>query len=708
MTGQGQNDITIKLGLDDAGLPQPVQRVNAAIGSIGKAGEVSARQTAAAMRTLPAQFTDIATQLAGGQNPLLILLQQGGQIKDSFGGVGAAIKGLGSIITPTAVLAGGLGVALGGLALAAYSGAKDAAALRDTLILTGNAAGLTASAVDSLAVGISNSTGQTVGDARELAVALAATGRTSSAVLEGQGLAIARLADLSGESGKKIAATFAGQLDAPAKFAAKLNEQYNFLNLAQFKRIQQLEQEGRATEAVNLTNDLLSKALESQRTQLGLIETALEIAAKSWSRFWQAALNVGKPDTLKQQLSGVVTEIQELQNRLAGTDPNALVRTPGGVRNAAEELRQRIADRQRRAFELQRAVDTEQLNADARSGAARTARAGIADALGGDGSGGRRDNGKPYIPAEFQVYDARDAAVLAARREKEESENRAFFERQLQAQDDRDEQLRKKNADFLQGLLDANDRAGVELLSDERARGEALIALERSIAQRRLQEMGLSGDARAEAERLLDEKALLSSRRLSQDLSKAADATAARAGEATYSDVRSALSAAFQDTKSPITAFSQALGNAVFTRVSAALADAAASGLVGTNGRGGILGTLLGLFSYSGTSTNPSAPNYENSFDLMNTPKLATGTNYVPRNMLAVLHEGEAVVPKRYNPAAGGRSGAQGVVYSPQTTYMVDSRTDREDIMRMMVESGQRQQREMVEFLQARGVMVAA
>jgi len=35
-------------------------------------------------------------------------------------------------------------------------------------------------------------------------------------------------------------------------------------------------------------------------------------------------------------------------------------------------------------------------------------------------------------------------------------------------------------------------------------------------------------------------------------------------------------------------------------------------------------------------------------------PKLDVGTNYVPRDMLAYLHEGEAVVPKKYNPAADG------------------------------------------------------
>lgn len=35
-------------------------------------------------------------------------------------------------------------------------------------------------------------------------------------------------------------------------------------------------------------------------------------------------------------------------------------------------------------------------------------------------------------------------------------------------------------------------------------------------------------------------------------------------------------------------------------------------------------------------------------------PKLATGTNYVPEDTLAMIHEGEAVVPKKFNPYANG------------------------------------------------------
>ena len=38
-------------------------------------------------------------------------------------------------------------------------------------------------------------------------------------------------------------------------------------------------------------------------------------------------------------------------------------------------------------------------------------------------------------------------------------------------------------------------------------------------------------------------------------------------------------------------------------------------------------------------------------------PQFAVGTNYVPRDMLAQIHEGEAIVPKAYNPAAGGQGG---------------------------------------------------
>lgn len=49
-------------------------------------------------------------------------------------------------------------------------------------------------------------------------------------------------------------------------------------------------------------------------------------------------------------------------------------------------------------------------------------------------------------------------------------------------------------------------------------------------------------------------------------------------------------------------------------------------------------------------------------------PALATGTNYIQREGLAYLHEGEAVVPKKYNPAIGG----YGNNYQPNITIIAD------------------------------------
>lgn len=45
-------------------------------------------------------------------------------------------------------------------------------------------------------------------------------------------------------------------------------------------------------------------------------------------------------------------------------------------------------------------------------------------------------------------------------------------------------------------------------------------------------------------------------------------------------------------------------------------------------------------------------------------PKLSVGTNYVQHEGLAYLHQGEAVVPKKYNPAVGGTGLSNSIVYN--------------------------------------------
>ncbi|MFV3015426.1 phage tail length tape measure family protein, partial [Pseudomonas sp. KHB2.9] len=104
---------------------------------------MTAKATSAALRGVPAQFTDIAVSLQGGQAPLTVFLQQGGQLKDMFGGVGPAAKALGGyilgLVNPFTVAAAAIGI----LGLAYYQGSKEQDAFRLSLVSTGNASGTT-------------------------------------------------------------------------------------------------------------------------------------------------------------------------------------------------------------------------------------------------------------------------------------------------------------------------------------------------------------------------------------------------------------------------------------------------------------------------------------------------------------------------------------------------------------------------------------
>lgn len=69
------------------------------------------------------------------------------------------------------------------------------------------------------------------------------------------------------------------------------------------------------------------------------------------------------------------------------------------------------------------------------------------------------------------------------------------------------------------------------------------------------------------------------------------------------------------------------------------------------------------------------------SSDLMsNIPTLAVGTNYVPKDTLAYIHKGEAVVPKEYNPSAGGNGGGISI------NFYGDNNFKNEDDMETLIE----------------------
>lgn len=305
---------------------------------------VSAGQAQAALRTLPAQITDITTSLASGQSPFLVLIQQGGQIKDSFGGVGNALKALSSVITPTAVLFGGLAAVVGTLGMAWASGYRESAALRNALALTGNAAGITAGQFNAMAKSIGEDTKSGVGVAREALQALVADGRIGAQAIEPTAKAVAALARATGDSATDIAKRFADLTGGVADGAAKLNQQFNFLTAEQYKAIKALEDHGRAQEALAETMRLLGDRVDASVPKVGSLERAWIDFKRTLGEVADAVKGIGRDLTTDDAVSVLERRVAQLRS--------AVSRGVGGAQNATDLIGLMTGDTKRELDDL--------------------------------------------------------------------------------------------------------------------------------------------------------------------------------------------------------------------------------------------------------------------------------------------------------------------------------------------------------------------
>ena len=303
-------------------LPEALSRQEAAARRAG----ISVGQYSAAMRTLPAQFTDIATQLAGGQSPFLILLQQGGQIKDQFGGVKGALTGVGDylrtligFINPVTVGIGGLVVGLGAIAVAWYKGSQEAGEFNKQLILTGNYSAKSASQLTDLAQKIGGSSGKVAAAARTLAEVVGA-GTFKTEQLETVTRAALAMQEATGQSVDTTIKNFQKLYASPTKAAEDLNSTLHFLTSSQYDYISSLERRGEKEDAAEAAAKAYSQA-EQKRSQqildnMGLIEKAAGSVSKALKGMWDELLNIGRPDAPNDMLRKMQAELAEREKAL--------------------------------------------------------------------------------------------------------------------------------------------------------------------------------------------------------------------------------------------------------------------------------------------------------------------------------------------------------------------------------------------------------
>jgi phage-related minor tail protein len=270
------------------------------------------------------QTTDLVTQIASGQSAMIALLQQGGQLKDQFGGVGNMFKALSLMITPMKVAITGLAAGVGVLGFAFYQGARDAAELRDQLILTGNYANLTQKTFLDLADSVSTKTNLSIGKTKDILMELVKSGKFTDQSLGSVAQAIANVTKLSGETATEVAQKLIPAFDGGASSIKSLNDRMHFLTLEQYKHIVLLDKQGKAQEAAKVAADALNKKLQDQERQVGTLEGAWTKLKNAASAAWNALLNIGRPQTLEDQLDQINQFITAAANQLNKANPDSV------------------------------------------------------------------------------------------------------------------------------------------------------------------------------------------------------------------------------------------------------------------------------------------------------------------------------------------------------------------------------------------------
>ena len=289
--------------------------------SLGKV-EVSAKQTAAAMRTLPAQFSDIVVSLQGGQSPLNVLLQQGSQIKDSFGGIEPAARALGGyvggLVNPFTLAAG----AVTALGVAYYKGSQEADEYQKSLILTGNSAGVTADNLASMARQVSATVG-TTGAAAAVLAKLAGSGNVAAYSFEGITKAALTMQQATGAAIEDTVAQFVALGKDPVDASIKLDQQYHYLTASVLEQVMALEKQGQQAAAVKVATDAFADAIESRgeniTARLGYIEGAWNKVAKAAKWAWDSALDVGRDATYEEKMALLETQAENARRLGSGS-----------------------------------------------------------------------------------------------------------------------------------------------------------------------------------------------------------------------------------------------------------------------------------------------------------------------------------------------------------------------------------------------------
>ncbi|CAG9546462.1 putative tail tape measure protein [Escherichia phage vB_Eco_Sip] len=314
---------------------------------------ISTGQYKQAMQQLPMQITDVVTSLASGMPVWLVAVQQGGQIKDSFGGASNALKALLSFLNPVNVA---FGLLSGTLAIAAYNAHKAQTELEAIKKTVQETTGLSGEFAEKIAIGIQELSDKTGESAEDLAKAYITT-------KDGASEAIKKLVDVGmtyDDAKKKV-----NEYKGASSFVSLNNEIANHKNKV-------LELGESWYEVLKAKRDYASPSGGLLGKELGYVNPMLKFALNTYEDIGKVVKDANKD--MAERAERIDKENLSLNRvRAAQEALNKAIEDQKGVaRSADEELKKRAAENvEFRRKELEEIKKQEQKKKEAKGGIVR-------------------------------------------------------------------------------------------------------------------------------------------------------------------------------------------------------------------------------------------------------------------------------------------------------------------------------------------------
>ncbi|MGD9862851.1 MAG: phage tail length tape measure family protein [Pseudodonghicola sp.] len=336
---------------------EAIRRSDAALSGNSRNMKLSAFEA----RNLSYQINDVVQSLMMGMPAQQVLMQQGPQITQIYGGVGNTFRALRSVLTPTRLL-------LGGVSAAAITGATAwNQYLRSTMAVTAEMDGLgrglarSPAELEAAARAGAAAAGISIRAAREMQVAFLHTGRIRS---EHYADLIAISKDFAatmgidaGAAGGALAEMFAD----PAKAADTLYGKYGLIDAATARYVRNLAAQNRESEAQGVLLDRLPEKLANAEDRMHALDRAMQgiknTASGLWDGLGEGIDRMFSGPTLDEEISKAEGELDRLEklpkNRVRqSTIENARARLSAlmeqrRVRDAAAEQAQQRSEAER-------------------------------------------------------------------------------------------------------------------------------------------------------------------------------------------------------------------------------------------------------------------------------------------------------------------------------------------------------------------------